>query len=211
MQHALFGTMGAIVRLVHPIMPYLSEEIWDLLPQTTGFVAVAPYPKPSDYPSDDAVLEDVRVLQEAVIEVRRIRGEMQIPKKVTLELRIADAALYGRLLAHAGGLNELAAVTVTRLVERPRGAATAVVQGIECAIPLEGVVDFSEEVDRLSKEITKIEKDVGDLDKRLSNKGFVDRAPEAVVADFREKLDTARVRLDTLHASRDRLLAAMGA
>ena len=69
-RHALFETMGAIVRLAHPITPFLSEDIWSRLPNTTGFVAQAPYPRPEDYEHDAAVLDELAVLQEAITEVQ---------------------------------------------------------------------------------------------------------------------------------------------
>ena len=76
---------------------------------------------------------------------------------------------------------------------------------VELAIPLEGVIDIAAELDRLAKELVKVEKDVKDLEKRLSNKGFVDRAPAHVVAGFQEKLDAATARRDALRASQARL------
>ncbi|MCA9572862.1 MAG: class I tRNA ligase family protein, partial [Myxococcales bacterium] len=189
----------------HPFMPFFTEEIWSRLPHTEGFVATAPYPRPSDFAVDAATLEDIARLQDAVTEVRRIRGEMSIARKVPLALMVDDDALYTGLFPHARALNELAGVTLERLVERPSGTATAVVRGVECVIPLAGVVDFSSELDRLDKELAKADKDIGQLEKKLGNKGFVDKAPEDVVAGFREKLEAAVVRRDTLRTSRDRL------
>ncbi len=208
-RHALFDTMGAIVRLVHPIMPFLSEEIWSLLPHTEGFVTTAPYPRAEDYPDDPAVLDEVSVLQETITEIRRIRGEMELSPRLPLRVLIADDAVRSLLARHARGLADLAGITVEPLVERPVGVATAVVRGAELVIPLEGVVDFAEEVKRLEKVLIKVEKDVEQLRRRLENPSFVDRAPPEVVDEVREKLDAALNRLDTLRASRARLAAAL--
>jgi valyl-tRNA synthetase len=106
-------------------------------------------------------------------------------------------------------MTELASAEVAELVERPNGVATFVVRGIECIIPLDGVVDIGEEVARLDKQLAKLQKDVSSLEKRLSNKGFTDKAPADVVDGFREKLDTAKLRFDTLAASRARLAEAL--
>ena len=205
----LFETMAAIARLVHPIMPYFSEEIWSRVPNTRGFAAVAPYPRVEEFAADDQVLAEVGAVQEAVTEVRRIRADMEVGYKVALELRCADPRLGALLLRHAAAIADLANAQVVVDVNRPAGVATAVVRGVELLIPLEGVVDFRAEVVRLTKVIGKVEKDVSDLERRLGNAGFVDKAPPEIVDEMREKLSVAKVRLSTLAAGRDRLAAAI--
>ncbi len=204
-RHVLFSTVGAIARLLHPMMPYYTEEIWAKLPQTEGFVATAPYPSPEDYEVDADALASMEEFQAAVLEVRRVRGEMQIARKVPLTVLVNDAALAGRLQGHAEGWAHLVNATVEVMSERPNAVATAMVGEVELAIPLEGVIDIAAELERLNKELAKVEKDVKDLEKRLGNKGFVDRAPADVVAGFREKLESATARRDALRASQQRL------
>ena len=208
-RRTLFATMGAIVRLFHPMMPFLSEEIWQKLPGATGFVTTQPYPKASDYPVDDGVLASVGELQEVVTAVRRVRGEMEIARRVPLTAMVADPSMQGRLGAHVRALKELAGVEIVEWSERPRGAATAVVGGVELAIDLEGVVDFAEEVKRLDKVLGKVDKDVSQLKRRLDNPKFVDRAPKEVVDEVRGKLEAAIARRDTLRESRERLAQAL--
>ncbi|MEO0602645.1 MAG: valine--tRNA ligase [Myxococcota bacterium] len=208
-KHTLFDTMGVIVRLVHPMMPFLSEEIWNALPQTEGFVATAPYPKPEDFESDAAILDQIGELQESVTEIRRIRGEMEIALKTPLKLHIADSGLAERLAGHAHALRDMGRVEVVQTDDAPRASATAVVRGQTLVVPLEGVVDLSAEVARLDKVLAKSEKDVAQLGKRLANKGFVDRAPDEVVQEVRDKLEAAEKRLHTLRASRNRLAEAL--
>ncbi len=204
-RHALFSTMGAIVRTMHPLMPFLTEEIWQRLPHTEGYVAVAPYPRPEEFVSDPDVLADIARLQEAITEVRRIRGEMRIPKKVPLQLIVTDDALHAQLLPHARALTELAGVAIQPPSPRPEASATAVIRGTACWIPLQGVVDISAEIERLDKELAKAGKDVAQLEKKLANPNFVSRAPAEIVDGFRAKLSAARARRDTLQANRDRL------
>jgi valyl-tRNA synthetase len=207
--HTLFETMGTIVRLCHPIMPFLSEEIWSKLPNTTGFVTTAPYPKVTDYPNNPVALETVSLLQDVVSAVRQIRGEMEIAHRVPLTLMIDDVAMVDALKPHTRGLKELAGSVVVSLDTRPKGAATAVVRGTEIVIPLQGVVDLGAEAARLSKVLAKVEKDVSQLEKRLSNSNFVDRAPEHVVAELQEKRQAAEQRLATLRASFERISEAL--
>jgi valyl-tRNA synthetase len=205
----LLGTMAVITRLVHPIMPFLSEEIWARLPGTTGLVTTAPYPESNDFSSDSAVLTEIAELQAAITEVRRIRGEMEIALKVELELRVGDEGLHARLARHRRAVWDLARCKVVLSSDEPTASATAVVGGHKLVIPLEGVVDLSAEVARLEKVLAKSDKDVEQLRKRLANPSFVDRAPPELVDEVREKLAAAELRRDTLRVSRDRLAAAL--
>lgn len=204
-RHTLFETLSAIVRLLHPMMPYYTEEIWDKLPQTKGFVTTAAYPRPDAYAVDEAALQSMAEFQQAVGEVRRIRGEMQIARRIPLKVLVGDSGLAERLQSHAEGWAHLVNATVEPLEDRPKAVATAMVGEVELAIPLEGVIDIEAELDRLSKELVKVEKDVRDLEKRLGNKGFVAKAPPHVVAGFNEKLEVATARRDALRASQSRL------
>ena len=204
-RHTLFEIMGAIVRMLHPIMPFLSEEIWQELPGTEGFVATAAYPRPGDFDVDEAVLDEVAQLQESITEIRRIRGEMEIAMKKPLEVHVADPALLALLQKHHKALRDLARCDAHPLGAAPDPSATAVVRGHKLVVPLAGVVDIEAELARLDKVLGKVDKDVAQLEKKLGNDKFVAKAPEHVVAGFREKLDAARIRRDTLRASRDRL------
>jgi len=208
-RHTLFESMGVIARLIHPIMPFLSEEIWSLLPGTAGFAAHASYPRVTDFPSDPAVLAQVAVLQELVTAVRNLRGEMELGRATALQVLTPDAELRAALVGHERALLELAGVTVDALTERPRGSATLVVRGVECVIPLDGVVDIAAEVSRLDKVLAKVDQDVTQLQKRLGNSSFVDRAPPEVVAEVQGKLEAAVSRRETLVASRTRLAEAL--
>jgi valyl-tRNA synthetase len=210
-RRTLFETMGVIVRLFHPMMPFLSEEIWSRLPQTPAgqLVASCRYPSASDYPVDTAVLEEVALLQEVVTEIRRIRGEMEIALKVPLQVYVSDPPLHALLDRHSRALWDLTRSKVTFAADEPRASATGVVRGNKLVIPLEGIVDLAAEVARLDKGIAKLNKDVQDLERRLGNPDFVARAKPEVVDDLREKLATAANRRDTLQASRERLAGAL--
>jgi valyl-tRNA synthetase len=206
-KHTLFEMMGVIVRLLHPIMPFLTEEIWARLPGTSGFVASARYPVPEEYPTDPGVLAEVALLQDTLTEIRRIRGEMEIALKVPLELRVSETSLYGLLSEHARAVWDAAKCTLSLSTEEPSFAAVGVVAGHRLVIPLEGVVDRDAERARLDKELAKVTKDVDGLGKRLGNPDFVARGKPEVVAEFRDKLAAARARLDALTAARNRLEA----
>jgi valyl-tRNA synthetase len=204
-RRTLVETMGAVARLVHPIMPFLGEEIWQTLPGTSGSVMCAPFPRPEEFPTDPAVLAEVHLLQEAVVEVRRIRSEMELSPKVGLPLQSAGERT-ACLAHHLPALRTLAHVTEFHREGRPPGVAAALlVGGEEAFVALEGVIDVEAERARLDKGIEKVARDLEALDRRLGSPGFADRAPAAVVEEFRTKQSSARDRLAALRAARDLL------
>jgi valyl-tRNA synthetase len=205
-QHALFTALGAVARMLHPIMPFFTEEMWSHIPGTQGLVTTAPFPKPADFPNDAAALADFAEFQSAVDEIRRIRGEMEIARKVALQVVVADDGAAARLVRHADGWAHLVNATISPLVgERPRIAAVGVANGVELIVPLDGIVDVQAELARVAKELAKVEKDAADLEKRLTNPDFMARAKESAIAEFRAKLDAATARRDALRASERRL------
>ena len=207
-QATLVATLGDIARLMHPIMPFLSEEIWQRLPGRDGDESVmrAAFPRPEDYPEDEAVLVEVALLQEAISAIRRVRADMGLSPRLPLPVLLRGEGAE-TLLRHSGALAHLAGVdsAAIHVGEAPQGCATVVVRGLRLLIPLEGVVDVASECERLDKELGRVGKDVADLEKRLGNRGFVDKAPQKVVEDFRVKLTAARDKLAQLHEAREAL------
>jgi valyl-tRNA synthetase len=200
-RHTLLEVFHALIRLAHPIMPFLTEEMWRRLPGTEGTVMLAAYPKVGDFPSDASTLDEVAHLQEAIVAIRRIRADMELSPRLKLSLRGNDVTT---LKKHAQALSDLAGIEAVIEGGRDGACATAVVRGQELYLPLEGVIDLDAERTRLDKQIQKTEKDVTGLTRRL-NPGFKAKAPAHVVAEFEEKLESAKERLATLQAARTRL------
>ena len=200
-RHTLWEMFHALVRLTHPLMPFLSEEMWRRLPGTSGTVSLASYPKTEEFPSDPAVLDEVAHLQEAIVAIRRIRSDMQLSPRQKLPLRSESVDLFER---HSQGLADLAGIGAIVAGGRDGACATAVVRGREVYLPLEGIIDLDAERSRLDKQIAKTAKDVTGLTRRL-NPGFKAKAPDHVVAEFEEKLAQATERLSTLEAARAQL------
>jgi len=201
-RHTLWTCFHALSRLIHPVMPFLSETIWKTLPGTEGTVATAAFPVAADFPDDPGALEEVAHVQEAIVAIRRIKADMGLSPKVELSLRGADVTTLSK---HAGAMRDLARVVDIAEGDRAGVCATAVVRGRELYIPLEGVIDIAAERARLDKELAKSDKDIGALTKRLGNTGFVAKAPAKVVEGFRVKLETARERRAALAAARENL------
>ncbi|MBL8614218.1 MAG: valine--tRNA ligase [Deltaproteobacteria bacterium] len=180
--HAVFH---GLVRLLHPIMPFLTEELWGRLPRTEGSVMTAAFPKAADYPNDPAALIEVKALQEAIVEVRRVRSAMGLAdRKPALIARCADPALLRR---HLGALRDLCGVEAVEQGGPGGVVATIVVQGQEVYLPLDGVIDVDAERARLDGQLQKGDKDIEALERRLSG-GFREKAPANVVAEFEAKL-----------------------
>jgi valyl-tRNA synthetase len=198
-RHTLFTVFHALLRLMHPIMPFLSEELWGHLPGVQGSVMVAPYPRATDFPQDDGTLDEVALLQETIVAVRRVRADMELALKVRLKGRMAEP---GPLMRHQGALRDLAGIEPLEQGGREGLCATAVVRGQELILPLDGVIDVAAERERLGRDIDKTSKDLAQLEAKLANNDFVARAPADVVAGFQTKLAAARERLAALGAAR---------
>ena len=196
--HTLITVWSALVRLFHPIMPFLSEELWQHLPGCSGSVCVAPYPKAEDFPSDADALREVAALQDAIVAVRQIRADMEISLRLPLTLRMADPSL---LAPHVGALSRLVAVSAVEQGGPTGVCATAIAGGVELYLPLDGIIDVEAERARLQKGIEKSKTDEENLERRLAAPGFADRAPAAVVAEFQEKHAAARDRRVKLEAA----------
>jgi valyl-tRNA synthetase len=209
-KHALFTTMSAIVRMLHPFMPFLTEEIWSRLPGAEGFCARAPFPRPEEFPNDAAVIDEVALLQEVIGAVRNLRGEMELSPRVPLTVRVGDAGLLAQLSAHAATLSSLAGATVAPADGASGGSATIVVRGHEVLIPLDGVVDLAAEQARLEKVLVKARQDAEFLRARLDNEDFIAKAPAEKVDELREKLASSEARLAVLERSHARVRAALG-
>jgi valyl-tRNA synthetase len=203
-RHTLLEVFCALVRLMHPIMPFLTEEIWQRLKPfgTEGTICTQAYPTNDDFPADDQALAEVAQLQDAIVAIRRIRSEMELSPRAPFTLRALDTSLLSK---HAQALKDLAGIH--DIVEGGRDGicATAVVGGRQLFIPLEGVIDIDAERARLDKLLLKASKDVTGLERRLSNPKYVDRAPAHVVQESRDKLQQAQVHLDKLRSARQNL------
>ena len=198
-RHTLWTVFHALTRLFHPIMPFMSEEMWQHLPHTEGTITTAPYPKAEQFPVDPESLAQVATIQGVITAIRRIRVDMEISPRAPMRLRTSDTT---HLQIHGDALRDLGGIEGIETGGRSGPASTFVVDGQSYFLPLDGVVDLESERDRLDKVIAKVEKDQSFLAKKLANKGFTDRAPADVVADIREKHSASEARLEQLNQAR---------
>jgi valyl-tRNA synthetase len=196
-QYVLWHTLENLLRLLHPFMPFITEEIWQALPGTgdkgSATIMLAPYPAPMverNFPEAAARMERVMAV---ISGIRNIRGEMEVPpsKEIAVILSCGSEESL-TLMKHSEGsiiaLARISDLAIGREIAKPEDASIQVAGDVQIFVPLKGLVDVEAEEQRLSKEIAKIEKEIDMFSKKLENPAFVDRAPADIVAKEREKL-----------------------
>ena len=194
-QYVLWLSLEHLLRLLHPFMPFITEEIWQALPggKSSASIMLSEYPLSHEKWNFPVEAAEMDLVMEVIRGIRNVRGEMEVPpsKEITAILDCkspASLALLQKNEVYVKSLARLAELTIASAPERPADAALQVAGDVEIIIPLRGLVNVEEEEKRLLKEIGKIDKDIEFLGKKLENPSFVERAPADVVAKEREKL-----------------------
>ena len=193
-QHVIATVLRDTMILLHPFMPFITEEIWQHLPHEGETIMLTQWP----VANEDAISADTEaqmaVVMNVIRAIRNMRSEMNVPLGKKADCMIAankeeflsvvnEAAPYIMNLATLETLD----VQMT-LTEKPEQSVTAVVDGIEIFLPLKGLIDMDKEIARLEKEVEKVNKEIERLEKKLNNEGFVAKAPADVIAGEKEKL-----------------------
>jgi len=179
--------------LLHPIMPFVTEEIWSKLPGTEGSIMNADFPLGGNGVERDTPAENEMALVIGVITaVRNIRGEMNLAPGLKLDVQVQTADDTQRRWLDAGtalicSLAKIDTFSIAVPGDKPKTSAAVIVDGASVLVNLEGIIDFDKESARLEKEIAKLSKDITGMDKKLANEGFLSKAPAYVVAGVREK------------------------
>ena len=208
-QRFLVHALSVILRLLHPIMPFVTEELWHHLPNSEGSIMVAAFPEVDERFLDLQAEEEMAVVRDVITAIRNIRGEMNIAPAAQVEVKaFGPRGLTDLVTAHGEyieDLGRLSTLEVCKGGERPRVAASAVVRELELFVPLEGILDFEEESKRLKKEISKLEPELARVKKKLANEEFLARAPEEIVAKEKDKFERLGGKLDKLKMQLERL------
>jgi valyl-tRNA synthetase len=185
----------ASLRLLHPLMPFVTEELWQSIRRRSEGESIMRTPMLRADPVliDRKVEEEMAFVQEVIESLRNIRGEMGIPpaKNITVLMKMSDSRTTESVGRYEGYMERLARVTSLSFIqpdERPKLAASAVVRGEEVFVPLEGLIDIEKEKNRLKKEIGRLEEMLAGIRNKLQNRSFVEKAPKGVVEKEREKL-----------------------
>jgi valyl-tRNA synthetase len=202
--------------LLHPFIPFVTEEIWHKLPGAEGSIMRARFPedRPEAGPGGpDPEAEDrMGLLIEVIAAIRNVRGEMGIAPGMALEVVIgaADAGAGATIEAHRETLLNLArlkSLSVSAAPERPRASATAVARGVTIHVRLEGIIDFAKEIERLQKELGKIDKELTSVAKKLNNQDFLAKAPAEVVDKVKSQQQELMDRQQKLQANLEKIKA----
>lgn len=216
-RRALVRVLEATLRLTHPFMPFITEEIWQTIAPLAGRLdagQVNPSIMNQAYPvADDSLIDadavaEMEWVMEFITGIRSIRSQMNIPPKKALTVILKDSAEQDqqRLAANLDFLSRLANLeSVTLLDGQAPEAATALVGQMEILIPLAGLIDKTAEISRLDKEIAKLDKAIKQSSGKLSNENYVAKAPEAVVQKERDKLAEMEQALSQLQNQRQSL------
>jgi valyl-tRNA synthetase len=202
--------LDSTMRLLHPFMPFITEEIWQNLPHEGESITIAAWPEVNEQLSDQQAAAEMRLLVETIRSVRNIRAEVNTPlsKKIKMMVKAKDNSILDTLERNRAYIERFCnpeELTLGIEIEAPDKAMTAVVTGAEIILPLAGLINVEEEIARLEKELEKWNKEVDRVQKKLSNEGFVKKAPEKVIneerakeKDYLEKRATVELRLKEL-------------
>ncbi|RKQ37918.1 valine--tRNA ligase [Oceanobacillus halophilus] len=180
------------MRMLHPFMPFITEEIWQKLPHQGDSITVAEWPKVREEFHDEKASNEMKRLVSIIKSVRNIRAEVDTPmsKQIKMLVEAENKAIVEELEKNRVYLENFcnpSELSIAQDLDIPEKAMSAVVTGAEIFLPLEGLIDFDKEMKRLEKELEKWNKEVERVQKKLSNQGFVSKAPEAVVDEERRK------------------------
>jgi len=184
--------LGESMKLLHPIMPYVTEEIWSILPMTKGLLLENRYPSGDGRGIDEEAEARMQLLRDVVVAVRNVRAAYRVSPGLRIPVRVRAPEERAALLRDAADgvlrLAGAASLDVGPAVAKDRGSATTPINDIEVIVPLAEFVDLDAERQRLKKEAEKVAKELGDVTTKLGNDGFVSKAKPEVVARERERL-----------------------
>ncbi len=211
-RYVLWYTLENLLRLLHPFMPFITEEIWQALPGThaTATIMQAAYPAACEQCSFPGEAADMERVMAVIGGIRNIRGEMDVPPSKQIAVILSCGSEQSlRLMKHnEGSLISMARVSDLAIgcgIEQPDDASIQVAGDIQIYVPLKGLVDVAAEEERLLKEIGKIEKEIEMFSKKLESPAFVDRAPAEIVAKERQKLAEVNAKKQVLEESLDKI------
>ena len=212
-RRTLVRVLETTLRMAHPLMPFITEEIWQRIAPLAGVhgetIMLQSYPEADESKFDATAEADIEWLQGVILSIRNIRGEMNIPPSRALNVLLNNGSNEDqrRLSENSKSLSKLAKLESIEWAgegELPM-SATQLVGNMEILVPMADLIDKEAELTRLSKEIDKLSKEIQRLDGKLSNANFVDRAPAEVVAKEREKLDAQRQALTKLEQQAEKI------
>ena len=213
-RRTLITVLEKSLRLLHPFMPFLTEEIWQpvspLADESGESIMLAPWPTRQPDRMDAESEAEIEWLKQIIVGIRSIRSESNIPPATELPVFVVNATAldrerFNRNEAYLGRLAKVSGITVLSEEEAPSASLMALCGDLEIRVPMAGVIDIEAELKRLDKEIERQQKEVAKLDGKLSNKAFTERAPADIVEAEKQKKAQAETALTTLSRQRTQI------
>jgi len=217
-QQTIVRSLDLVMRLLHPFMPFVTEELWHRLPRPVWLgnrapsLIIAPFPKADAMPFDEEAKNNVETLKTVISAIRNVRGEMNVPpsRKIVAIFRGESSAL-DLVKANDNSVSALAGLSSMEFQDdsapKPEKAAAAIAPGLEIYMPLKGLIDFAEEERRLRKEIDKLQADWSKVNGKLGNPRFLQNAPAAVIDKEQTRAAEITDALSKLKANLEQLMA----
>ena len=213
-RRTLITVLEKSLRLLHPFMPFLTEEIWQtvspLAGETGESIMLAPWPGRQSDRVDAESEAEIEWLKQIIVGIRTIRSESNIPPGTELPVFVVNATAldserFSRNEAYLGRLAKVSGITVLSAQETPPASLMALCGDLEIRVPMAGVIDIEAELKRLDKEIERQQKEIAKLEGKLSNKAFTERAPADIVEAEKQKKAQAETALTTLSRQRTQI------
>ncbi|MFO7570298.1 MAG: valine--tRNA ligase [Smithellaceae bacterium] len=215
-QRTMKEVFATMLQLLHPFMPFLTEELWQALSGSDEHsIMVSRFPEVREAWNDQASEKDMEALMEIITSIRNIRGEMRIPPSHKLDVLISAADKAEKALIESGSgyihnLSNLASLTVEVNLVEPKGVATGVVGATRIFVPLAGIVDIAGEKTRLEKELAKVSKDLEHSSRKLANSDFRAKAAPEIITKEEDKLKESQEKFATLEGALKKLKEIAG-
>lgn len=205
-QKVLVKVLKDILRLLHPFMPFITEEIWSFMPNTTGLLVTDKWPTVEGIYKNATAEKDMTMIMDAIRNLRNVRAEMEVApsRKAKCMILATDSNVSSVLMNQSEYLITLASCSEVAIADDksaiPEDAVSAVIHGAELYLPLDDLIDFDKEMERLQKERTKLQKEVDRVISKLNNEGFVSKAPANLLEEERQKESKYQEMLATVDA-----------
>ena len=202
-QHVICEVLSSSMKLLHPYMPFITEEIWQCLPHEGESIMVAAWPESDEKLFDEEAETSMNSIMEAIKAIRNMRAEVNVApgKKVPAILLVADE-LQQVVAANQSYIKLMASVDELSILpaggDKPENAMAAVTKGIEVYLPLKGLIDVEKETQRLNKELDGMTKEIGRIEGKLNNEGFLAKAPAEVVEKEKTKAQEIAVKMQAI-------------
>jgi valyl-tRNA synthetase len=209
-QVVMYKVLEKFLRAAHPFMPFITEEIWQLIPHEGESIMLQGYPHIQQQLIDKKTEGRISLVFEMIVSIRNMRQDLEIPLTAKIKLTISspkkeNSELISLLSPYIKNLTKAESIDLVQNYTHMQSSITSVIKDTHVTIPLEGLIDIEKEKNKISSRMTQAEKEIASKEKTLSNKEFLKKAPEEVVAKEKERLNELRESLKKLKAVKDGL------